>query len=355
MFRRWVLPMFITLFALFSLMTLRSIAPDLLSKQAMYFAIGGAIFFLTSRVSFQRWLAVSPYLYGLLIILLLLTQIIGKVTRGATSWIPIGSFHVQPSQLAIVFAGLFIVQTMTQKPLTTWPAFLRFALIATIPAFLIFIQPELGTTLVYLFSLGSVFFLSKTKTSYLIFSVLGILLVAWLSWSVLLQPYQKARITSFMSSQQNTTHASYNAQQSAIAVGSGELYGRGIGEGVQSHLRFLPERQTDFVFASFAEEMGFLGTLPILLLYIGMTLFVVFVGTQTRSAAEQYFCFLTATMIAVQSSVNIGMNMSLVPITGITLPFFSYGGSSILSLCFQLGCIQAILHEYRKSEVLHIR
>src|SRR5260221_6793023 len=103
MYRRWVLPMFIVILALFSVMTLKSIAPELLSKQVLYFLVGGVIFFLTSRISFQRWITLSPFLYGILLILLVITQIIGRVTRGATSWIPVGSFHIQPSQLAIAW------------------------------------------------------------------------------------------------------------------------------------------------------------------------------------------------------------------------------------------------------------
>ena len=355
MYRRWVLPMFIVIFALFSVMTLKSIAPELLSKQVLYFLAGGVIFLLTSRISFQRWITLSPFLYGILLILLLITQIIGRVTRGATSWIPVGSFHIQPSQLAIAWGGLFFAMILSRYPLKTWKRFLAFSALALIPAFFIFIQPELGTTIVYLISLASIFLLINTKPKFILFSAVAIILVAILAWNFLLKPYQKDRINSFLNSQENSTSASYNAQQAVIAVGSGELFGRGIGQGVQSHLRFLPERQTDFVFASFAEEMGLVGALPIILLYASLTFFLLYAAYHAKNQTEQYYCTMTATMIAVQSVINIGMNMSLLPITGITLPFFSYGGSSILSLCFQIGCIQSILHSYRKSETLYIR
>jgi rod shape determining protein RodA len=355
MFRRWVLPMCITILALFSLVTLRSIAPSLLSKQTTYFAVGAIIFYVTSRISFWNWLKLSPFLYGFLIFLLLLTHLIGNVTRGTTSWIPIGSFHVQPSQLAVAFVGLFLCGWINNKPINSFSRLIQYTLIIGFPAFLIFIEPELGTTIVYMAALGSVFLLSKTKPLYIIVSFVSVLLLSVLTWNLLLHDYQKNRIFSYMNSSQQTKGASYNAQQSMIAVGSGELYGRGIGQGVQSHLRFLPERQTDFIFASFSEEMGFLGAFPVIFLYSAVVFFIIFAGANAKTEAEQFFCYITATMLAVQSSINIGMNIGLLPITGITLPFFSYGGSSVLAWCFQLGCIQAILQHYRKRETLHIR
>ncbi len=355
MFRRWVLPMLITILALFSLITLRSIAPPLLSKQMSYFLIGGMLFFLTMYIPFEKWHKLGPYLYVALIILLLITQLIGRVTRGATSWIPIGSFHVQPSQLAVVWVGLWLSNLLSHQPINRLSRLVKFILIVGLPAFLIFIQPELGTTVVFLAAMGSLFFLAKTKPIFVILTMTSICLFSLIAWMYLLKPYQKERITSFINSQQSSAHASYNAQQSVIAVGSGQWFGRGIGQGVQSHLRFLPERQTDFAFASFAEEVGFLGAFPVIVCYAALIFFLLFVGLKSSNEAEQYFCLLTATMIAVQSGINIGMNMSLLPITGITLPFFSYGGSSILSLCFQLGCIQSILLRYRKSTHLYIK
>lgn len=355
MFRRWVLPMIMTILALFSLVTLRSIAPELLSKQALYFVIGAVIFYAVSRVAFWNWQKIAPILYAILIFLLVLTFIVGRVTRGATSWIPIGSFHVQPSQLAVAFVGLLLCGWISQKPLRSLNRVVQFALVVVFPAILIFLEPELGTTLVYLVALGSLFVLAHTKVSYIILSLTCFVVISFAGWNLFLHQYQKDRILSYLNSTQQTQGASYNAQQSMIAVGSGQFLGRGIGQGVQSHLRFLPERQTDFIFASFSEELGFVGALAVIALYAALVFFLLFVGFTSESESEQYFCYITATMVAVQAGINIGMNMGLVPITGITLPFFSYGGSSILALCFQFGCIQAILWQYRKKAQLHVR
>ncbi len=346
--------MVILILALLSLVTLQSIAPQLLDKQALYFVVGAGIFFVTAQVSFERWQALSPYLYAVMLVLLFITQLIGRVTRGATSWIPIGSFHIQPSQLGIVVTGLLIVTMISKRPVRSIPDLLRIGLLIDLPAFLIFIQPELGTTIIYAISLAVLLFVARTRISLLVLSFICIAVLSVIGWNFILRPYQKDRLSSFINAQQDQLGAGYNALQSMIAVGSGEIYGRGIGQGVQSHLRFLPERQTDFVFASFAEETGLLGALPVVFLYGSLTFFLIYVGFQFQKPAERYFAFLTATMIAVQAGINIGMNMGLFPITGITLPLFSYGGSSILALCFHFGCVQSMIRRLQRQETLFI-
>lgn len=359
MLRRWVLPILILFFLLLSLLTLRSVAPQLVGRQLFFFFAGGLIFFFTSRIPFTSWKVWSPWLYGVLIAALLSTQIFGTVTRGTHSWIPIGTFHIQPSQLAVALAGLALSLYVTHNPLRTMKDLIGFGVLAGIPAILILLEPDLGTTIVYLVSMGSVLFLAPSRTIYLVSLFSGAALVAAIAWLFLLKPYQKDRITSFLSlsgsQSQEQSDASYNAIQSLIAVGSGQLYGRGIGQGIQSHLRFLPERQTDFVFASFAEETGFIGAAAVILLYASLTFFFIYTGVTAQDATRQYFCFLTAAMMLTQSGINIGMNMGLLPITGITLPLFSYGGSSILSLCFHYGVVQSIVLEYQKRPSLHIR
>lgn len=354
MIRHWLLPFFLLSFASMSVLILRSVAPALLSKQLFFFLGGTAIFMASSRIEFKRWAGLGPYLYGVLLILLALTQIIGKVTRGAVSWIPLGPIHVEPSQLAVFCVGLVVSKFVVKHPLQNLQSFFTFALLVIVPAMFIFFQPDFGSTAIYLTAMASVFLLSNTKPAFL-FGTAGVVVISSiLIWTVLLKPYQKQRVTSFLNVSEQASAASYNAIQSVIAVGSGQLFGRGLGQGVQSHLRFLPERQTDFVFASFAEETGLLGSSLILGLYIATVCFVFFAGAQSSSESERLFCILTATMLAVQSTINIGMNIGLLPITGVTLPFISYGGSSILSLALQFGCIQSILLRQQKKASLHL-
>jgi len=355
MLRQWLIPFFMLCLAAISVLVLRSVAPTLLPRQLTFFFLGGVIFFLASRISFSNWLNIGPYLYGLLITLLLLTQVIGKVTRGAVSWIPIGPIHIEPSQLAVVFAGLVMCQFVVKNPIKNVKNLLFFGMLAGFPAMLIFLQPDFGSTMIYVSAMASLFFLSDTKVTYFL-SILGLTVIAmYIGWNFLLRPYQKARVTSFLNVSDQASSASYNAIQSVIAVGSGQFLGRGLGQGIQSHLRFLPERQTDFVFASFAEETGWVGSGLIIAIYTMLTFFLILMGYLAPKPAEKYFCYISATMLGVQATINVGMNIGLLPITGITLPLISYGGSSVLSLCFQFGCVQSIINDFKKRPSLHIR
>lgn len=355
MFRRWFLPILMLGLAALSVLILSSVAPTLLSKQLMFFGLGGLVFFFTAKVSFKQWLALGPYFYLATIFLLLATQIIGKVTRGAVSWIPLGPIHIEPSQLAVVSVGLVVSQLVVRHPLQNLKNLGIFAGLVLLPAGLIFAQPDLGSTIIYVVSMSSVFFLSETKLKYVLGIVVVAMAVVLVSWTFLLKPYQKQRVTSFLNVSDQATSASYNAIQSVIAVGSGQILGKGLGLGVQSHLRFLPERQTDFVFASFAEETGLIGSVLVVSLYIALTFFFFLTGYLTESRAGRYFCLLTGTMLAIQTTINIGMNIGILPITGITLPLISYGGSSVITICFQYGCVQSLLSEFRKKPALHIR
>ncbi len=355
MLRYWLLPFFMLCLSAISILVLRSVAPTLLSKQIIFFLMGAGIFIAASKISFSQWLKVSPYLYALLIFLLLLTQVIGKVTRGAVSWIPVGPIHVEPSQLAVVSVGLLLSHYVTKHPLQNIRSLLTFGFLAGLPAVLIFLQPDLGSTVIYVMAMASLFFLSQTKVKYIL-GIAGLAVITiFVAWNFLLLPYQKQRVTSFINVSDHASSASYNAIQSVIAVGSGQVLGRGLGQGIQSHLRFLPERQTDFVFASFAEETGLIGSALVVGLYTSLTFFFILMGYLASHPAEKYFCFITATMLAVQASINIGMNIGLLPITGITLPLISYGGSSVLTLCFQYGCVQSMIKEFKKQPSLHIR
>ena len=176
-------------------------------------------------------------------------------------------------------------------------------------------------------------------------------------WLFVLEDYQKSRLTSFSQINQQTElmletdanqDAAYNARQALIAVGAGQLWGQGLGRGSQSHLKFLPERQTDFIFASFAEEWGFLGSSLILTLYLLLLAFLLYIAINEADQAKQLYVLTVFMMFFVQIFINIGMNLALVPITGITLPFLSYGGSSILSLFFTLALVQRVVFEQEK-------
>jgi rod shape determining protein RodA len=355
--RHLLIPAILGSFALISLITLKSIAPELASTQLIFWLISFAVFFLSSKWK-MSFLKKHYYIaYAGLIFLLVLTLVTSTITRGTARWIKFGDlFAVQPSQLAIPIVGFFLAIFASQNKLDNFKNIGRFILIALVPAVLILVEPDLGTTIHFLLSIGIILFLSEIKTKY-IWSLVSIGLVsALLAWVLVLRPYQKARITNFINSQSNQQHSdNYNSYQSQIAVGSGQLYGKGLGQGSQSHLRFLPERQTDFIFASFAEEWGFVGGTILMTLYFILSVFLIYRATYTNNKFEYYFLIMAVTAITFQVFVNIGMNIGLLPITGVTLPFISYGGSSLISLSLMMGVCQNIISQQKKKITMDIR
>ncbi len=352
--KQWLIPTIIFILGLLSILTLTSIAPALAPRQLIFFMLGFVFFTITSQISFKRLQNISFIGYIVTIILLIVTLLLGTVTKGSMRWIDIGGiFAIQGSQLAIPVVSLFLVTYFQKKSFKKIKNIFLFLLITAVPGILILIEPDLGTTIVYILSISIILFLSKTKPLHTIPLVTGGLVTILIGWLFILQPYQKARITSFISPD-DTQGAGYNARQSLIAVGSGQLTGKGLGQGIQSHLRFLPERQTDFVFASFAEEFGFIGSTLVISLYTILIITTLKTGERTNNYAKKMFCYTTATMTIIQTGVNIGMNIGLLPITGITLPFFSYGGSSILTLLTMYGIIQNIRINTDSKVTLHL-
>ena len=350
---RWIIPSCLTLLSAIGIITLRSVTPNLVPIQATFMGLGAIVFLSSWYIGFTRWSAHRWLLYSGLITLLVITLLVAEATRGAVSWIEIGGIRVQGSQLAGPIVGLVLAHFVAQKGLNTAQSIGIFGLLLAIPAGLIVIAPDLGTTIILLFSMMGIAFVSNLETKWMVSGAIGSILLVAIAWLFFLAPYQKARITSFIQPSGDIQGAGYNARQALIAVGSGQLFGRGIGQGIQSHLRFLPERHTDFIFASIAEEWGFIGSILVLVLYF------VLIGTYFRKAwqleesAEYYFLVATGFFFLFQVVVNIGMNMQLMPITGITLPFISYGGSSFLAFCFHCGVAQSILAKPIEHESQH--
>ncbi|MBP7740790.1 rod shape-determining protein RodA [Candidatus Woesebacteria bacterium] len=352
--KNWLIPLSIFLLFLLSILTLMSIAPALAPKQLIFFIVGFAIFFLVSKIQFNRILKLGTLMYLLNIAFLIVVLVLAPITRGSARWIDVGGlFSIQPSQLAIPTSALFLINYFSKKSLTKFKNLINFIFLALIPGILILIEPDLGTTLVFITSVSIIIFLSETKLKHTIPLVVISLLIATFSWFFVLHQYQKDRVISFISPS-DTQGTSYNAIQSIIAVGSGNLSGKGIGQGIQSHLRFLPERQTDFIFASFAEEFGFIGSLVLIFLYLTLILTTISTANKSNEQTEKLFCNVIVVMTTMQIGVNIGMNIGILPITGITLPFMSYGGSSIISLMLMFGVIQTIRLNQKQKSTLHI-
>ncbi len=354
---KWLLPAVTFILASLSLITLRSIAPELVERQLLFYFIGAVGFYIAARIQFSTWKKLSLPAYLLLNIVLVLLLIVGSTTRNVVRWINLfGGYQLQPSQFAFVITNLFLISRVGSQNLNKWSGLLGWLAIILIPVVLIFLQPDFGLSLVLLISLASSLLLLPIKFRQLavlgVSGVIGLLLI----WGLLLKPYQKQRLTSFIGneSDQELT-ATYQARQALIAVGSGQIFGRGLGFGVQSHLKFLPERQTDFIFASFAEEWGFVGSLILILLYLIIIVYLLLHAQRAEKTGHQILFLGTAVMTLVQAMVNIGMNLGLMPITGITLPLISYGGSSVVSYLFSLGLAFQLIYQNQSVDFYHIK
>ena len=354
MLRTKILPVVYVLFAILSLLILKSVAPALVSTQLLFFVAGGVLFWLASQIDYQRLENWGWLLYAGLLASLAFVFLLGNITRGSSRWFSaFGLFNIQPSQLAIPIVLVMTIKLVLTKKKITLARVFTFLVLLGLPSLLILIEPDLGTTLVLLGALGSVLWLSPVSWKTLLSLVGGSIAVAVFAWFLVLHDYQKQRLTSFLFASQDSS-SNYNAYQALVAVGSGKIIGRGLGQGIQSQLKFLPEKHTDFIFAALGEETGFLGSIFVVGLYTLLVLIMGFVGEHAATARERYFCWGVASMVAIQATVNIGMNIGLLPITGVTLPLISYGGSSILTTSVMYGLVQGVATREHKTAVLKI-
>ncbi len=322
-------------------------SPVLAVQQAIFALVGVLIYFFLDRFDYRAIKGLIKPLYFLMLIFLVIVFILGIETRGSVRWISLGLFNFQPSEFAKI-ALILILADFWTKNLPSWKNILISCLWLFVPWILVFRQPDLGTALTLFFIWFSM--LLASNISFLKIALLTLLggILTPLGWLVL-HDYQKHRILSFFSPNLDPLGIGYNVIQSTIAVGSGQMLGRGLGRGTQSRLQFLPEFRTDFVFAFIAEELGFLGSLIVLFLYSFIFYFCFKILTTVTDRFGELIVVGVMAMIFFQVFVNIGMNTGILPITGITLPFLSYGGSSILTTLIGIGLIASV-KRYGKSK-----
>ena len=319
---------------------------NLFQSQLVNVIIGFSFFIFFSFFPYQLLKKLSSFILIGSLIFLSLPLILGVVTRGATRWISLGSFSLQPSEIIKPFAISIIASHQG----------ILLPLLLTLPFIvLIFIQPDLGSTLSLICGWGGIW-LSKPKTrkSFLILLMLGILLLP--AFWHLLAPFQKERITSFLHPQSDPLGSSYQSLQAIITVGSGKILGRGLGLGPQSRLAFLPEHHNDLIFASLIESFGLLGGILILLSYCLLLWHLISIAENTEDEFSRLLTLGISSMILGQIFINVGMNMGILPITGITLPLLSYGGSSYLATMISLGICHSVFRQsHHHPEELRIR
>jgi rod shape determining protein RodA len=315
-------------------------------KQVIWLSLAVVVFFAASlpEYGFLRRTPVVVGLYIFIISLLSLIFLFGAVVKGAQTRFDLGFFFVQPAEIAKLVLVTVLSKYFARRHIEI--RHIRHILVSGAYAFvlfaLVFLQPDLGSSIT-LFSIWfGLVLLSGISWKHLLtfFTVAVILAVG--AWHFVLQPYQKARILTFIHPLADIRGTGYNAYQSTVAVGSGELFGKGIGFGTQSKLQFLPEFQTDFIYASYAEEWGFVGVTLLFGLYAILILRILVISAHGTDNFDSLFAAGIAIYFFSQFIVHVGMNMGLLPITGTTLPFMSYGGSHLLTEYAALGILMSL-------------
>ena len=353
----WMLVFFILPIIAGGLATMKSFAPlettgNFFNKQIVWVLVSGAVFFIFSFIDFRflKRTDILVFIFSIMSLVLLSLFVLGKVSHGAQSWLSFFGFSIQPSDMMKLVLVLILAKYFSRRHVEIRDIkhiFISF-FYAFIPFVLVLLQPDFGSAMIIFFIwLGMVLVAGISKTHLLAVFLSGVLLFTSF-WFLIFAPYQKARIINFISPLSDIHGSGYNAFQSTIAVGSGEINGKGLGFGSQSRLKFLPQPQSDFIFAAFAEEWGFIGSLLILFLYALVIWRILYNASFGAYNFEILFGMGVALFFMSHILVNIGMNLGLLPVTGIPLPFMSYGGSHLLVEFSALGILMS-MKRYSRS------
>ena len=326
--------------------------PSYVNRQIIFVALGMVVIIVTAVIDYHYWASVNRVMYAFTFILLIVVFITSKARFGAARWIETGLVSIQPAELAKVVLILvladFFARSQNEKHDLRWIA-RSFLIVA---GFLVWIvlQPNLSTTIVLTVIWFGLLWVSGLKMKYLTIFTLVVVFGSIVAFP-LLAPYQQQRILGFILPEQNATYGNaYNVQQALISIGSGGFLGQGYGHGSQVQLRFLKVRHTDFIFSAMAEEFGFVGTVIVVALLIFVIIRIFRAGRLAHDAYGALIAYSFAILMAFQAAVNIGVNLNLLPVTGLTLPFVSYGGSSLLSMILGVGLVESIVLRQKPLE-----
>ncbi len=314
------------------------------SRQTVFLGISVVVIIIAALIDYNYWAGFVRFLYIFSFAVLAILLIIGSARFGSARWIETELFSIQPAEIVqiimiIVMAYYF---SKTKDDVHGWMWIGKSFLLITGVAIWILLQPKLSTTIVLYVLWFAMIWLSGLPSKYIITFILAavVLVVAMFP---LLEDYQQQRVINFVFPDPDARYGeTYNVDQALITIGSGGLLGQGYGQGTQVQLRFLKVRHTDFIFASIAEEFGFVGTILIIALMVFVVFRCVRAGRQAKDMFGQLIAYGVATLLFFQMAVNIGVNLRLIPVTGLTLPFISYGGSSLISLSIGIGLVESV-------------
>ncbi len=348
----WILFGTMALLALFGLLMIYSAtrAGGIVSmERQMIFVVAGVLTFLvTSQIDYREYRHLTPYLYGLMV--LLLAAVFAFPERGgARRWIELPLFDLQPSEFMKVMMVLAIASVIAphsrddDRPGLSWPKLVLVLAATTLPAALIYLQPDLGTMLVFVFVALAMLFAGGATWRQLTAVVgFGAAIVTFMFQTGRIRGYQMDRIRVLFDPTIDPQGIGYNLAQSKLAVGSGELFGRGLFQGTQTNFQYVPEQETDFIFTAVAEQLGFVGGLLVLAAFTVLVWRLLLIAANGRDRFGALIVVGISAMFVFHVFINVGMTMGIMPVTGLPLPFLSLGGSSFLAMSFALGIANSV-------------
>ena len=318
---------------------------NLFIKQLVWLAIGFAVMGSSLFVNYQRLRILSPWFYGLLLILLVVILAIGKEVHGSKRWLEIVGFQFQPSEFMKIVIVIQLAGYFSSQEVSNFPGFKKLILpvvLVVLPVLLVLAEPDLGTAISLIAIATTIIFFVGVRWRYLAILFLAVVPLVLPVWEHVLKPYQKRRVLILLSPDLDPLGAGYHIRQSKIAIGSGMLWGKGFLNGTQNKLHFLPEKHTDFIFSVWAEEWGFVGCAVLIILFCLLVFLALRVASRSRDRFGSLIVVGMTALILWQAFINIGMVIGVLPVVGITLPFVSYGGSSLITLCLAVGLIENV-------------
>lgn len=346
-------PLFVTVAAialigvvnLYSATSAEGARGDVYIQQIYWLTLGAGVAALVAAIDYRHFERHGWVAYGVGIVLLVLVFLIGRSVRGSQRWIPIGSFTLQPSELMKIFLIVALAKYLHNDPKThgrTLKDLIIPGLILAVPMGLILAQPDLGTALICAFIFGTIMVLTNLKLRSLVTLAGAFIVSAPLTWTYLLKGYQRERLSSFLNPRADLLDAGWHAYQSKVAIGSGGFWGKGFMMGTQNQFRFLPDQHNDFAFPVWAEEHGFIGTFILLGLYLFLVLWGLKIASQAKDRFGAVIAVGVSALIFWHAVINVGMVSGILPVVGLTLPLFSYGGSSVLTIMMGIGLLMNV-------------
>lgn len=332
----------VSIVVLFSLsQTASGVTSDRFEKQLAFIVVGLVLLFIASQLDYRRFLQYAYINYLVWLVVLGLVLVIGTTIRGTTGWFQVAGISLQPVEFAkiafILAAARFLADRSFE--MEQWKTVVRYSILVVGYVGLTLLQPDFGSAVVLVGTAIVMGLVTAIRPRQLgLIGVIAIILGV-MSWLFVLQDYQKDRLLTFIEPQRDPLRSGYNVTQAMISVGSGQWFGRGLGLGPQSQLQFLPERETDFIFAVIAEELGFIGAGAVSLLFTGLIWRLWRSSRLLSNDSARYLVTGFCALLFWQVIINIGMNVGLMPVTGIPLPFVSAGGSSLIALLLGLGIV----------------